>query len=451
MERRNIIPAGLESDEDDDYDDECGYYAEKRSLGPRVPPPEDYRQTLRDACVANDVPEIERALRAGALEVNGRLRGDWTALMYAAFNGSYDAMVYLLANGADPALDHDCFGVAMCVCKCCNAIADDANVLNCLRLVADYGGRDDVNARDRAGVSALMYACAAGWPSVVAYLLDRGADAEARDHENGETALFFAVRAGNADVVRLLLSRGADQMAADKRGQTVHRIAEGKNMVDVLRVLCPDDCRGPDWWHGNYVEERRTYWDQIMAEIGNGYGDDVRAFLETLSMDKYAAYFRANDVSFGRLLAGNQDPTVQAAFVLTPQRHVLATALKCFHLWNWSNRTLNIKKNDTDVENIAQTLAGVIRQLHIVNGSVAYLGTVRRDLDPDKCKQALTYVRAIRSLGRHIFDELDKKPRIGQVDYIGPHPLTVRKSGKTRLLDVAVTVSIVVLVLCRVV
>ena len=67
----------------------------------------------------------------------------------------------------------------------------------------------DVNARERRGQTALMWAAAEGHAEVVEALLRAGADFRT-PLPSGFTPLFFAVREGRTEVVRVLLKAGAD-------------------------------------------------------------------------------------------------------------------------------------------------------------------------------------------------------------------------------------------------
>ncbi|KAL8830923.1 MAG: hypothetical protein Q9191_001158 [Dirinaria sp. TL-2023a] len=65
----------------------------------------------------------------------------------------------------------------------------------------------------------LYYAASFGLTEIVRYLLDAGADMEARGGHGGATPLNIASYRGNYDVVKLLLERGADPHAVDHGGQ----------------------------------------------------------------------------------------------------------------------------------------------------------------------------------------------------------------------------------------
>ena len=69
----------------------------------------------------------------------------------------------------------------------------------------------DINTRDKAGYTALMYASMNGRLDIVTYLIENGADVNLED-EYGTTALFFAQyygESGYPDIVKLLKAHGA--------------------------------------------------------------------------------------------------------------------------------------------------------------------------------------------------------------------------------------------------
>ena len=83
----------------------------------------------------------------------------------------------------------------------------------------------DVNARDKDGWTALMFAAAGGAAESVKVLLDAGADVNARN-EDGLTALIAAALSGTAENVKVLLDAGADASHKDKDGKTAWDLAQ---------------------------------------------------------------------------------------------------------------------------------------------------------------------------------------------------------------------------------
>jgi len=413
--KKNIVPAGWESDEYDEFGD----LIEHKSYHVK-PEEEDVQLLLKNACATNNVPEIIRALSSGTVNINSYLHNSWTALMHAAFNGSLDAVTYLLQNGADPLIEFDCHNVVMCVCNC-TWISNEFDLLNCLKLLANFDSID-INSKDRSGLTALMYACCNGWLKLVEFLVDHGADIELKDNQFGETALFFAVRFNHVNIVKFLLLKGADKNAIDKKCQTVYRIAENKNMFDILNLLSMDYFNN-ELLEVCYFGEEHAYWNEVMTELENGFSKDIKSFLEVLSMEFYTDHLVSNKVTFKSLLTGSNDEFVNMGITLSPHRKLLAIALKCFHTYGWSNHSFGIKKGEMNAEIIAQTLGIIVRQLHVLDASIKYLGIHSYGLDQKKGQEAIALLKRIRATEDKIFNVLDQKMRICQVDYTGYHKL----------------------------
>jgi uncharacterized protein len=115
--------------------------------------------------------------------------------------------------------------------------AKDADV-RVMRFLLDAGA--DLEARTKAGKTALMYAASrlGGFRgtanrgserdalAAIMLCLERGADINAAD-ENGQTALHLSVAQAEESVIRLLAARGARLDAQDSRGRTALDLARG--------------------------------------------------------------------------------------------------------------------------------------------------------------------------------------------------------------------------------
>ncbi len=91
----------------------------------------------------------------------------------------------------------------------------------------------DADARDFAGRTLLMRASAAGNRAAVGLLLG-SADVNARDRQ-GRTALMRASRGGYAEVVELLLAHGADPLVRSDQGLTALAVAHTDQVRRLLR------------------------------------------------------------------------------------------------------------------------------------------------------------------------------------------------------------------------
>jgi len=96
----------------------------------------------------------------------------------------------------------------------------------------------DLNAFAGTG-TALMGVSFKGFTKLAAYLIDAGADVNASDPRaaNGGTALIFAAMFNRADVVDLLLERGADAGAKDGNGLTAADNARNRGLTEIVAKL----------------------------------------------------------------------------------------------------------------------------------------------------------------------------------------------------------------------
>ncbi|TMW64911.1 hypothetical protein Poli38472_009078 [Pythium oligandrum] len=78
----------------------------------------------------------------------------------------------------------------------------------------------DIDAPGRDGTTALCAAALWGNDAMVSFLLNKGADPNARNEGTGWTALHAAAFQEHGKVVRYLLERGADPKARDSEGRT---------------------------------------------------------------------------------------------------------------------------------------------------------------------------------------------------------------------------------------
>jgi hypothetical protein len=109
---------------------------------------------------------------------------------------------------------------------------------NSKEVQALLGKRADVNAKDKAGKTALMFASLMWGQEIVQTLLAGGADANAMDM-HGKTALMFASKNGGKETVQALLAKGADVNAKDDGGTTplMYALSGGIRNREVILTL----------------------------------------------------------------------------------------------------------------------------------------------------------------------------------------------------------------------
>lgn len=99
----------------------------------------------------------------------------------------------------------------------------------------------DVNARDNmTNETALIGACEGGHVKIVSYLLEKGADVNAKQHCyncQGVTSLMKASNQGHAKIVKILLENGADVDCKTSIGNTALMKAMEKGHVNIVRLI----------------------------------------------------------------------------------------------------------------------------------------------------------------------------------------------------------------------
>jgi uncharacterized protein len=159
--------------------------------------------------------------------------GSMTAMHAAARFGLSDTCELLLAR-ADTLLEaRDKFGRTALIYAASYGRADNAQIL------LQHGA--DVNAVDDKGSTALVFACWKEHMDVTASLLEAGADVNVADC-HGNSLLMAAAQSGSVQVVQLLLDHGADINMTNEDGQNALFKAASEGHVAVLELLVQRGC-----------------------------------------------------------------------------------------------------------------------------------------------------------------------------------------------------------------
>ena len=94
----------------------------------------------------------------------------------------------------------------------------------------------DVNAKDKNGETAGMWAAWNGNFEMVKYFVENGMDVNARNNE-GETAGMMAAWHGHFEVVEYLVEHGMDVNARNNKGETVGMDAAWNGNLEVVKCL----------------------------------------------------------------------------------------------------------------------------------------------------------------------------------------------------------------------
>jgi ankyrin repeat protein len=201
-----------------------------------------YGITPLHLAASNGNAEILDILLKAGLDANSTALEGQTALMTASLHGNPDAIRTLLAHGARVNEREPLKGqtALMWAAGAGNAAA--------VKLLAEAGA--DIQAKSRAGFSALLFAVLNQRLETVRALLD--ADASANDAaSDGTSALNIAVVNAYYDVASLLLDFGADPNASDPRGSALHTLAWLRKPGATGSAAVGGDLRGPPVPNGN--------------------------------------------------------------------------------------------------------------------------------------------------------------------------------------------------------
>lgn len=135
------------------------------------------------------------------------------------------------------------------------------------------GGEVAVEDRDKEGRTALMFAVENNSPDVVGVLLDAGADVNARDKRDMTVLMRAVTYKSGSKVVEMLLDAGADVNVAGTSGVTALMLAASKNPdLDVVRALlksgadaCAKDVMGHDaLWYAQMSRREQGQKEQLL-------------------------------------------------------------------------------------------------------------------------------------------------------------------------------------------
>lgn len=172
---------------------------------------------------------VKFLLQKGADASNTRVDGI-TALMTASVGGHAEVVKLLLENGADAyATDGDQLTALM------NAAENGSK--ETVQILVEATNKDYVNAFSKTGFNALIIAAAHGHATTVEYLIDAGADMNAKHAINEVTPLMYAAASGHLECMKVLIAKGTDVAAKHTNGGTALLEAATAGGVEAIRIL----------------------------------------------------------------------------------------------------------------------------------------------------------------------------------------------------------------------
>jgi hypothetical protein len=187
------------------------------------------RATISDLLKAageDDISQVKDLLDEG-LDVNGKNKNGWSALMIAASQGNMEMLKLLIEKGA--AVDEkNAQGQTPLI------FAAHWGHTDVVRLLIEQGV--NVNLQMNDGWTALIDSISMDHTEVAKILIQSGADMNAKGN-NGWSALMAAAYKNNGEIVNLMIENGADLNARDDMNRTALDIAKMRGHQEIVNSL----------------------------------------------------------------------------------------------------------------------------------------------------------------------------------------------------------------------
>lgn len=217
---------------------------------------------LMEAAIMGHTKVVEFLLEKGA-EVEAVAKSGVTALWLAAGEGKAEVVKFLLDNGADASntrvdgisalmtasVGGHAESVKLLLQKGADASIADGDKLTALMNAAENGSvetikalveatdKEYLNAFSKTGFTALIIAAAHGHAKALEYLIDAGADMEAKHELNQVTPLMYAAASGHLECMKVLIAKGANLAVKHTNGGTALLEAATGGEVEAIKLL----------------------------------------------------------------------------------------------------------------------------------------------------------------------------------------------------------------------
>ncbi|XP_040050040.1 ankyrin repeat, SAM and basic leucine zipper domain-containing protein 1 isoform X1 [Gasterosteus aculeatus] len=324
----NAYPAGAESDgSNDEWDvgrlDTTSFHA--TDVGDAVA-----QDTLMKRAIdKGDIGTVQQLLDNG-LDVETRLRFEWTPLMCAVSVANYDLAKLLLDRGASANFSKDHWTVLM---ASCTASATEDQTARCVELLLSRSA--DPNMVDRSQMTCLMLAARDGHSKVINLLVSHGAAINVQD-ANGYTALCIAVQYDREEAVLQLLQLGADKTIRTKAGKSPTDVAVRFKHTQVIRILASSShSSAPRAFFSTEETLSRFFMTNSAPPPSNESVtklDDLELLMHGLGLGHLTDIIAENDITWSRLLTMEEEDLQKVGVTDPEDQQKLLSAVQQMHL-----------------------------------------------------------------------------------------------------------------------
>jgi ankyrin repeat protein/formylglycine-generating enzyme required for sulfatase activity len=209
--------------------------------GANVNAMDKYGQTPLHAAASRGYKVIVALLIDKGANVKAKDKDGRSPLHGAAVSSGKEMLELLLEKGAD-INDKDNYGLTPLDYASNHLSLDVESIALLISKGADIGA--DVNARNDKGLTPIVYPILGGAKDVVALMIAKGADVNAKEGGLGvgreetltSTPLMYAAANGKKEIAELLISKGADVNASD-HGETILHISAKEGLSEIVELL----------------------------------------------------------------------------------------------------------------------------------------------------------------------------------------------------------------------
>ncbi|XP_029646477.1 ankyrin repeat, SAM and basic leucine zipper domain-containing protein 1 [Octopus sinensis] len=324
---------------------------------------------LRIAILNGDLTTVQYFIENGT-DVNVKLKGNWTPLLYASSAGHPEIVHYLLEQNASPDYNHVTDRFFPLMAACTSDKDDENSIMKCVTLLLEHGAK--VDSMDRYHTTPLMYSAKRGHLSVLIKLLDFYADPNVTDSQ-GWSALFHAANSGHMSLVVELMKTGADTKLRDHRRHSAADIAYLRSFEEIAAYI--DDSYKDTGEKTPLAAKTNDNKITSIANRSSSYSQ-LELFLYGLHLQSTIEDFKEHNITFNQLLTLTEDDLEKIGIQQIGSRKKLVEAIRAVHQMEWETSSLMKIHYDQSItcSDATAMLANISKHALYMTSTIVYIG-----------------------------------------------------------------------------